>query len=42
MSCDTKTPYAGDNGILPHEKGKFVIGNTITYTITYTCTCIEI
>ena len=24
-SCDTKTPYAGDDGILPHKKGKFVI-----------------
>ena len=35
MSCDTKTPYAGDDGILPHKKGKSVIGKLKSSLLSY-------
>ena len=35
MSCDTKTPYAGDDGILPHKKGKFVIEKLKSSLLSY-------
>ena len=35
MSCDTKTPYAGDDEILPHKKGKFVIGKLKSSLLSY-------
>ena len=35
MSCDIKTPYAGDNGILPHKKGKFVVGKIKSSLLSY-------
>ena len=35
MSCDTKTPYAGDEGILPHQNGKFVIGKLKSSFLSY-------
>ena len=27
MNCDTKTPYAGDDGILPQKKGNLLLEN---------------
>ena len=35
MSCDTKTPYDGDDGTLLRKKGKFVIGKLKSSLLSY-------
>ena len=35
MSFDTDTPYAGNDGILPHKNGKFVIGKSKSSLLSY-------
>ena len=35
MSCDTKTPYADDGGILLHKNGKFVVRNLKSSLLSY-------